>query len=334
MNAAPHAGRRRSRPSAGAVGGGALVTPPRSEVLEATHGPFVVDPMKIERGATAGRTGRRIRLSVVPRPPAASSPRRRLRISALLLVAVAVAAIAATAADRRDAAISPRAEAPAPFVAGSGARSAQVLPRQGRVPRPTVVFLHGWGLTGPTAYRPWLRHLTARGSTVIVPRYQTSLRTRSEAVPDNALAGLRSALRRLRPRPRAVVVVGHSVGGILAVDYAVRARELGLPPALAVMSVFPGGALRDVPPIPEDNLANLPSTVRRLLVLASPTDQIVGTAPAQAIFDAAVSVPEGRRRLVLVDDPVAGDHFAPVLDSPAARRTFWSPLDRILSLVG
>ncbi|MGI9099229.1 MAG: alpha/beta fold hydrolase [Solirubrobacteraceae bacterium] len=88
------------------------------------------------------------------------------------------------------------------------------------------MFLHGWGLTGPKAYDGWLRHLTARGSTVIVPRYQSSSGTNSEDVPDSALAGVRSALRRLRPRPRRVVVVGHSVGGILAVDYAARASRL------------------------------------------------------------------------------------------------------------
>jgi acetyl esterase/lipase len=209
-----------------------------------------------------------------------------------------------------------------------------VLPGRGPRRGPTVVFFHGWGLTGPTAYRSWLRHLTSGGSTVIVPRYQTSLRTSSEAVPDNALAGVRSALRRLRPRPRGVVVVGHSVGGILAVDYAARARELGLPPALAVMAVLPGGALRDMPPVPEDDPASLPSTIRRLLVLASPTDRVVGTTPAQAIFEGAVNVPDARRRLIEVHDPVAGDHFAPVVGSVAARRTFWSPLDRILSLVG
>lgn len=252
----------------------------------------------------------------------------------MLFLVVAVAAIAATAADRRSAGGSPPQDAPAPFVVGSGATSAQVLPGRGHRRRATVVFLHGWGLTGPRAYRSWLRHLTIRGSTVIVPRYQTSLRTPSEAVPDNALAGIRSALRRLRPRPRGVVVVGHSVGGILAVDYAARARELRLPPAVAVMSVFPGGALRDMPPVPEDNPASVPSTIRRLLVLASPTDRVVGTSPAQAIFEGAVNVPDARRRLIQVDDPVAGDHFAPVVDSAAARRAFWSQLDRIVSLVG
>jgi len=196
------------------------------------------------------------------------------------------------------------------------------------------VFLHGWGLTGPKAYDGWLRHLTARGSTVIVPRYQSSSGTNSEDVPDSALAGVRSALRRLRPRPRRVVVVGHSVGGILAVDYAARAKSLGLPAAESLMIVYPGGALRDMPPVPEEDPRLIPASVRRVVVLSSATDGVVGIAPAEAIYAGAIKVPERRRRLVTVDDPEAGDHFAPALESPAARRAFWSPLDRLVRLTG
>ena len=207
-----------------------------------------------------------------------------------------------------------------------------MLPARGGRRRATVVFLHGWGLTGAKAYDAWLRHLTSRGSTVIVPRYQTSLRTDSEKVPDNALAGVRAALRRLRPRPRAVVVIGHSVGGVLAVDYAARARPVGLPPAQTMMVVYPGGALKDMPAVPEDDAAQIPSSVRRMLVLASPTDKVVGTAPAEAIFTGAVNLPSDRRELITVDDSVAGDHFAPALDSGAARREFWKRADRLVRL--
>ena len=221
-----------------------------------------------------------------------------------------------------------------PFVVGEGARSARVLPARGRGRRPTVVFLHGWGLTGRAAYRGWLRHLTDRGSTVIVPRYQTSLRTWSEAVPGNAIAGVRAALTRIRPRPRYVVVLGHSVGGVLAIDYAARAPGLGLPPARAVMSLYPGAALRGMPPVPEDDPATLPKSLRRLLVLASPADQVVGTATAEAIYGGAVNLAAGRREIVRVEDPDAGDHFAPAMDTPAARRTFWSRFDRLLDLAG
>ena len=229
---------------------------------------------------------------------------------------------------------APQASPPRPFRVGTGSRGALVMPARGSRRQPTVVFLHGWGLIGPEAYRPWLEHLAARGSTVIVPNYQTSPRTRSGDGPENAIAGIRSALRRIRPRPRSVVVVGHSAGGILAIDYAANARRRRLPPAAALMAIFPGGALRDMPSIPEAAPEELPASLRRLWVLASNADRVVGTAPAQAIVQSAAQIPTRRRRLLVVDDPAPGDHFAPVIDSPTARRAFWARLDQLLELAG
>ena len=252
----------------------------------------------------------------------------RRRLLPLMAVVVTVGAAFSLLQGREPAS---QMEANRPFVVGSGARSARVLPGRAPRERATVVFLHGWGLSGRRAYAAWLEHLADRGSTVIVPRYQTSLRTPSNTVVDNALAGVRNAIRRLERRPRAVVVVGHSVGGVLAVDYAVRARSAGLPPARAVMAVYPGGALRDSPPVPLDDAASLPSSTRRLVVIASPADAVVGTGPAEAIYAAAAKL-AGRRRLIRVEGPTAGGHFAPVLDSAAARRRFWKPLDRLVRL--
>jgi pimeloyl-ACP methyl ester carboxylesterase len=127
-------------------------------------------------------------------------------------------------------------------------------------------------------------------------------------------------------------VIGHSVGGVLAVDYAARARSLRLPRAAGLMIIYPGGAIKDMPPVPEEDPALIPPGVRRLLVLASPTDQLVGTAPAEAIATGAVKLPPARRRLITVDDEAAGDHFAPALDSAATRREFWERADRLISL--
>lgn len=264
------------------------------------------------------------------RPSARGARDRRRRLAAPAVIAVIVAgAVAISSFDGPGP--DPKPRPPRPFTVGSGARSALVLPARGRRRRPVVVFLHGWGLIGPDAYRAWLRHLTRRGSTVIVPRYQASLRARPEAVPGDALAGVRSAVARLRPRPRRVVVVGHSVGGVLAVDYAVQARALGLPAAQAVMSIFPGGALRDMPAIPQADPARLPSTVRRLVVLESTSDEVVSTSAAEDIYHGAVGLPEERRELVTIREAAAGDHFAPVVDAPAARRVFWARLDRLLA---
>lgn len=265
----------------------------------------------------------------VSRPSAPGRRARGSRRPAVVAVVAAVALLALVLAARGGQERSGRA-ASQPFRVGAGARSALVLPARGPRRRPAVVFLHGWGLTGPKAYRGWLRHLAARGSTVIVPRYQRGLRTPSLSVPGNAIAGVRAALRRLRPRPSRVVVVGHSVGGILALDYAAGAESLGLPPALAVVSIYPGGVIRDMPPIPENDPATLPAGLRRLLVFESTQDEVVGTTPAETIRNGATALPDDRRELVTVEDPVAGDHFAPAMDSAAARRTFWAPVDRLL----
>ena len=261
----------------------------------------------------------------------APTPRRRWSRPVLaLLVAAWIVVILLRGDDPVESPTRPRPQPQQPFTVGQGARGALVLPAEGDRRRPVVVFLHGWGLVGREAYRPWLNHLAARGSTVIVPRYQASVRTRPQGVLNDAVGGVRSALRRVRPRPRSVVVVGHSTGGVLAVEYAVAARRLKLPAARAIVSVYPGGALRDLPPIPQSDPAALPSATRRLLVLASSIDEVVGTVPAQAIHDGAVNIADGRRELIMIDDPVAGKHFAPVVDSPSARRWFWQPVDALL----
>ena len=217
-----------------------------------------------------------------------------------------------------------------PSMVGRGARSARLLPPLSPSRGQVVVFLHGWGLTGPRAYRAWFTHLRRRGITVIVPRYQAGLGTSTERVFGNAVAGLRAAFRRGSP-PRGVVVVGHSAGAILALNYAVRARSLRLPPARAVVMAYPGGAIRGQDPLPEPSPALLPASVRTLTVFASPSDAVVGTETASRIHDGASRIPAERRRLITVDDPTAGGHFAPVLDSPAVRRIFWSELDAVLS---
>ena len=130
------------------------------------------------------------------------------------------------------------------------------------------------------------------------------------------------------------MVIGHSVGGVLAVDYAARARSLRLPRAAGVMIIYPGGAIKDMPPVPEADPALIPAGVRQLVVLASPNDRLVGSGPAEAIATGAVELASARRRLITVDDEAAGDHFAPALDSTATRREFWDRADRLIRLVG
>lgn len=218
------------------------------------------------------------------------------------------------------------------FVVGRGARSAAIVRRSGSSgPKPIVIFFHGWGITGASAYRPWIRHLAATGNTVIVPRYQRNSRSRPDRVRANALAGIRQALKRAPAAPGRVVLAGHSAGGSLAADYAARGAERGLPRGAAVFAVYPGRKI-DVAPgaIPEVDPARIPASTR-LLVLAGARDAVVGEAPARSLLARASRVPRERRRLVRVTDPAAADHLAPTRGDKSARAAFWRRLDRLIA---
>lgn len=218
------------------------------------------------------------------------------------------------------------------FSVGKGARGAAVVRRAGATGRrPVVIFLHGWGITAPSAYRPWIRHLAAVGNTVIVPRYQRTARDRPDRVRANAVAGIRRALSRTSAAPDSLVVAGHSAGAALAADYAAFAVRLGLPRAQAVFAVYPGRRI-DVPPgeIPEADPARIPSATR-LVALAGARDAVVGEAPARELVARSTQLPARRRRFVRVTDPSLAGHFAPLSSSRAARRTFWRRLDRLIA---
>ena len=212
---------------------------------------------------------------------------------------------------------------------GRGARGSVIFRRKDAVgPRPTTIFLHGWGIRNPDSYGSWLRHLAASGETVIFPRYQgPDLGSPAEAL-DRTMSGIRRALRRA-PSDGDVIVAGHSAGAALAADYAASAAERGLPAALAVFSVFPGRAILGYPGgIPAVDGRRIP-TRTRLLVMAGTRDSVVGLQPARALLSSASRVPNRRRNLVVVRRPGVADHYAPTRSGPAVRRTFWARLDRL-----
>lgn len=243
---------------------------------------------------------------------------------------------AATTERSRPAPAPPSRETAAPvpivrFTVGSGARSATIVRRAGSTgPRPTVVFLHGWGLTQPSAYAGWMRHLAATGNTVIAPRYQRGERADPRLVRGRMLAGLRRAFTRAPVESGSLVVAGHSAGAALAADYAGIARAVGLPRAAGVFSVYPGRAILGYPGgIPQVDPGRIPGTTR-LLALAGANDAVVGRAPAQALVAAARRVPPRRRRFLLVSTPSVADHLAPARGDAAARAAFWRRLDRFI----
>ena len=197
-------------------------------------------------------------------------------------------------------------------------------------PLPVVVFLHGWGAPDPAFYRPWLEHLARGGSAVVYPRYQDSFVAPPRQAIGNVLAALRIAFAEPGLRADALVLAGHSAGGALAADYAALASTADLPAPRAIFSVYPGRTLPRVPRgLPEIPPRLIPAGTR-IEALASRNDGIVGTATARAIVRGAT---RADARVVLVDDPAADDHQAPLRTDAAARRAFWAPLDRLIARV-
>lgn len=210
---------------------------------------------------------------------------------------------------------------------GRGPRSVAVVGPEAEGPLPAVLFLHGWGYVDGRDYRAWIRHLAGEGNVVIVPRYQQDATSDPAGVRSAMLAGVRRALRHVEVAPGSLVAAGHSAGGALAADYAAVAADAGLPSPEAVFVVYPGRAIIGTPGIPQADLGQIPAATR-LVVLAGAADAVVGTEPARATVRAA---PQARSRLLVVRDPRAADHLAPLRADPAARRVFWRRLDRLIA---
>ena len=195
---------------------------------------------------------------------------------------------------------------------------------------PMIVFTQG---AGSEPYRGWIDHLVGRGSIVTFqnqPFRRISLQQR-RAGP---VAGLRAALRELarpghvRPRLDPVVLVGHSIGAIMAVQLAADAAGQRLPRPRAVFALQP----------PEEDESGLrllrripPSTL--VLVLASDQDDRVGEEGAKALWAALGHLPAANRDYVRVRsdqrDQVAlrADHLFPLssADNPPDALDYFGP---------
>ena len=205
---------------------------------------------------------------------------------------------------------------------GRGPQTATIIrpDMDGRLP--VVLFLHGWGATRPSAYRPWLDHLAQAGNAVIYPRYQDSFVEPPAQVLGNVLAGVRLALREIDEEPGSLVVAGHSAGGALAADYAAIAPSAQLPPPVAVFSVYPGRTLRGIRiGIPEVDPRRISAEV---VALAGSRDTVVGDRVARRIASAAGG------RLIRIEDPASADHLGPQRATAASRRDFWARLDALI----
>lgn len=185
---------------------------------------------------------------------------------------------------------------------------------------PLVIFLHGFSALDPAAYRAWIDHLVRRGAVVVYPDYQRlsldGLRPREYLA--NAVAGARAALDAASAggwtiNDGRVAVVGHSVGGVLALNIGAVAGRAGLPQPAAVFSVEPGGCAgcEGGPSglgVPFVDLAATPAGTR-VAILTGDADGVVGDSGAVAAAGLLAGADISLDRVTLRSD----DHGRPIL---------------------
>lgn len=178
----------------------------------------------------------------------------------------------------------------------------------------------------PELYAAWIEHIVRRGAVVIYPDYQVAnpLAGAPSAFLGDMMAGIRTALLHLDERGERnggpVAVVGHSLGGVLAVNYAAIAAETGFPVPDALMVVEPGGcatcgsgngfgvALPAAPSFPRNLLAS---------VLVGSDDTVVGETDARWIWETLGELPAEQRAFARVrsdrhgQPPLVADHLLP-----------------------
>jgi acetyl esterase/lipase len=193
--------------------------------------------------------------------------------------------------------------------------------------RSIVVFAHGWTATDP---RDWhlvrFEHLCRRGSTVVFPRYQVDEYDTFEQGLDGFRRGVQVAFRHLQPLHVPVVAAGYSFGGALVNYLAGNARAWGVPVPRAVVSIFPTTRVAGRP------LAAPPAAVR-FLIVAGDHDEVVGKAGASDFLMWLRHHPRRNieYRLVRSDASLVAFHEAPKAMTAASTRTFWAPIDAMVS---
>lgn len=111
---------------------------------------------------------------------------------------------------------------------------------------PVVLFIHGYGAINPMIFGEWISHLVRQGNVVIYPRYQKNLLSPStEEFTSLVGNAYRNALEDLKSIPNIQIskdhfIVGHSYGGVITANIALKYKELNLPKPRAIFSCEPG----------------------------------------------------------------------------------------------
>jgi dienelactone hydrolase len=190
-----------------------------------------------------------------------------------------------------------------------------------------VVFVHGHGGPGeitPMYHRPWLRHLAARGSAVVYPRYEAQ--PGGHGAARHVERAVRSALAVLG-REAPIVGIGYSRGGRLVVDWAAIAAPATKP--RAIVSVFPASAEDPSPDLSQVD----PRT--RILVLSGDQDEVVGPYGAAdlllALKRSGFDLHRAHWHVVESTPGFTVNHLSALESSARARKLFWKPADRVIA---
>jgi hypothetical protein len=262
------------------------------------------------------------------------------RGTAALAAAVALAVSASVLWSTTGATASATSRARSPTVRiegplGHGASEVWLVVDSNVPLRSVVVFGHGWKTTPsspghPWVYEflPWLDHLVANGNAVIFPAYQLTATDPADVARVQAFrTAITTGYVRLGRPKVPFVAFGYSFGASLAFYYAANARAWGVPVPRAVQATFPAGMIAGAP------LPGLVPSIR-VLIQVGDADTQAGTGGANEFWRWLASHPPARRQFEVIRSTpqLLADHAAPHTYSPAARRAFWLPLDRLIAL--
>jgi pimeloyl-ACP methyl ester carboxylesterase len=213
-----------------------------------------------------------------------------------------------------------------------------------------VVFNHGWLAYIPGAYLAWTRHLVKRGNIVVYPLYQDSPFTPAEQFTPNAVQSVKDAIRELqtgnhvRPELDKFAIVGHSAGGIITADLAVRAKAEGLPAPKAIVIVEPGrGQLGGKPSLPSNDYTKIPADALLLVVIGETYPADTEIWPATVIYQRAPILAANKNFIQIPSDrhgqpELISDHFTACGKPGGQRRVevdaldyygHWKPFDAL-----
>jgi acetyl esterase/lipase len=214
---------------------------------------------------------------------------------------------------------------------GSGEKSYYIFKPLGYTQKkaPLIVFFHGWLALEPENYWYWIKHIVRKGNIVLFPVFQNYITNSLGFIKNSAdaiLDGIKILLNSdLKVDLNRVGFIGHSVGGIVSVDLAIKYKEKQLPKPKFVLSVEPGSTnihleinnkdvtIKGIQITKLYDLSKFPSDVN-LITIVGENDTEVFDYDAKTIFQEATA--KNKLYVSVSSDnygssPLVADHYFP-----------------------